>query len=191
MNKLLEVYDPVMCCSTGVCGTDVDETLAAFANDLKWLKRIGVEVKRYNLGQEPEAFKGNQQILGRLQASGTAILPVILIDNQVMSEGGYPQREQLCSWLGIPEANGAAHNGSTVADSLLPSLARSITEGDAEQMTDLFQQAQDQGTSLQDLLRAIQSGIDQRQEVTRQLVETANRLVGTSQRCCSPDDGCC
>ncbi|MDZ7756834.1 arsenic metallochaperone ArsD family protein [Rhodohalobacter sp.] len=54
---VLEVYDPAMCCSTGVCGPDVDDEIVDFANDVKWLKTQGVEVKRYNLGQEPEQFK--------------------------------------------------------------------------------------------------------------------------------------
>lgn len=49
----LEVYDPAMCCSTGVCGPDVDPALVAFAADLKWVAEQGVEVQRYNLGTEP------------------------------------------------------------------------------------------------------------------------------------------
>ncbi|MDZ7717509.1 MAG: arsenic metallochaperone ArsD family protein [Balneolaceae bacterium] len=53
---ILEVYDPAMCCSTGVCSPNVDDEIVSFANDVKWLKTQGVEVKRYNLGQEPEAF---------------------------------------------------------------------------------------------------------------------------------------
>jgi hypothetical protein len=33
----LEVYDPAMCCSTGVCGPEVDPALVTFAADLKWV----------------------------------------------------------------------------------------------------------------------------------------------------------
>ena len=36
MSKL-EVFDPAMCCSTGVCGVDVDPVLVQFAADLQWL----------------------------------------------------------------------------------------------------------------------------------------------------------
>lgn len=63
----VEVFDPAMCCSTGVCGPDVDDSLADFAGDVKWLKSNGVDVQRFNLGQEPEAFKMNPQVLSRLQ----------------------------------------------------------------------------------------------------------------------------
>lgn len=52
----LRVFDPAMCCSTGVCGPSVDPRLVAFAADLDWLKRHGVSVERYNLAQAPGAF---------------------------------------------------------------------------------------------------------------------------------------
>lgn len=50
--KKLEVFDPAMCCSTGVCGVEVDPVLAQFAADLKWVAEHGIAVERHNLGQE-------------------------------------------------------------------------------------------------------------------------------------------
>jgi len=35
--KTIQIYDKPMCCSTGVCGTDVDPALPRFAADLAWL----------------------------------------------------------------------------------------------------------------------------------------------------------
>ena len=55
----LAVYDPPMCCSTGVCGPAVDPVLPRVAADLDWLKRQGVQVERYNLAQQPQAFASN------------------------------------------------------------------------------------------------------------------------------------
>jgi hypothetical protein len=40
------VSDPPMCCSTGVCGPDIDPKLAQFAGDLDWLEEQGVDVER-------------------------------------------------------------------------------------------------------------------------------------------------
>lgn len=97
----VEVFDPAMCCSTGVCGPDVDDGLADFANDLKWLKTEGINVKRYNLGQEPELFKNNSLVLSRLQKEGTAVLPIIFVNGELMSEGGYPDRDTLTEWTKI------------------------------------------------------------------------------------------
>ena len=51
--KTLTVFDPAMCCSTGVCGSDVDQVLVDFSADMQWLKGRGVQVERYNLAQQP------------------------------------------------------------------------------------------------------------------------------------------
>ena len=34
----IRVFDPAMCCSTGICGPAIDPQLARFAADLSWLK---------------------------------------------------------------------------------------------------------------------------------------------------------
>ena len=52
----VRVFDPAMCCSTGVCGPSVDPQLARFSADLDWLKSQGVAVSRFNLAQQPGAF---------------------------------------------------------------------------------------------------------------------------------------
>ena len=66
--KKLEVFDPAMCCPTGVCGVEVDPVLAQFAADLKWVEAHGVAVARYNLGQEPQAFAANPAVLKEMEA---------------------------------------------------------------------------------------------------------------------------
>jgi hypothetical protein len=104
--KTLEVFDPAMCCSTGVCGVEVDPVLAQFAADLKWVAEQGVAVSRHNLGQEPQAFAANPAVLKEMEA-GVDRLPVIVIDGAVASTGLYPSRTQLATKLGIAAAAGA------------------------------------------------------------------------------------
>lgn len=99
--KSLEVFDPAMCCSTGVCGVDVDPVLAQFAADLKWVEEHGVKVSRHNLGQEPQAFAANSAVLKEMEA-GMDRLPVILVDGHVVTTGMYPSRQQLAHKLGLP-----------------------------------------------------------------------------------------
>ena len=96
----LEVYDPAMCCSTGVCGPEVDPALIAFAADLKWLAERGVTVQRYNLGQEPNAFAANPAVMKEMDA-GMDRLPVIAVDGNIVSTGLYPSRAQLAQKLGL------------------------------------------------------------------------------------------
>ncbi|MBN8284463.1 arsenite efflux transporter metallochaperone ArsD [Zoogloea sp.] len=98
--KKLEVFDPAMCCSTGVCGVDVDPILARFAADLKWVEAHGVSVSRYNLGQEPQAFAANPSVVKEMEA-GIDRLPVVVVDGHIVSTGMYPTREQLVQKLGI------------------------------------------------------------------------------------------
>ena len=100
MMKKLEIYDPAMCCSTGVCGVDVDPVLAQFTADLAWLGAQGVAVHRYNLGQEPQAFAANPAVVREMEA-GMERLPIIAIDGQIASTGLYPSRAQLAQQLGL------------------------------------------------------------------------------------------
>lgn len=100
----IEVFDPAMCCSTGVCGPSVDPQLARFAGDLEWLAGEGVEVARYNLASEPQAFVDNEQAKAALAERGDDALPLILADGRAMSYGAYPSRDALATWAGVPVA---------------------------------------------------------------------------------------
>ena len=96
--KTLFVFDPAMCCSSGVCGTDVDQALVSFSADVEWLKRHGVTVQRYNLAQQPMAFVDNALAKSFLEHSGEAGLPLILLDAELAMAGRYPTREDLARW---------------------------------------------------------------------------------------------
>ncbi len=98
--KNLEIFDPAMCCSTGVCGVEVDPLLAQFAADLKWVEAQGVRVTRHNLGQEPAAFAANPAVVKEMEA-GMDRLPVVLVDGNVVTTGIYPSRAQLAQKLGL------------------------------------------------------------------------------------------
>ncbi|RQR83193.1 GNAT family N-acetyltransferase [Burkholderia sp. Bp9012] len=98
--KNLEVFDPAMCCSTGVCGVDVDPVLAQFAADLKWVEAHGVTVARYNLGHAPQAFAANAAVVKEMEA-GMERLPILVVDGHIVSTGMYPSRQQLAQKLGI------------------------------------------------------------------------------------------
>jgi hypothetical protein len=97
----IDVFDPPMCCSTGVCGPAVDPLLAAFAADLHWLAEQGVRVMRHNLAQAPEAFVSNPVVQGLLQSEGEACLPLVLVNGAVVGRGAYPRREALAHAAGL------------------------------------------------------------------------------------------
>jgi AhpD family alkylhydroperoxidase len=97
---VVHVFDPAMCCSTGVCGPSVDPRLVRFAADLDWLKSQGVTVERFNLAQEPRAFAENAVVKDALEVSGEAALPLVQVDGMVKSRGVYPSRDELAEWAG-------------------------------------------------------------------------------------------
>jgi hypothetical protein len=99
----LRVFDPAMCCSSGVCGPSVDPRLVSFAADLDWLRRHGVSVERFNLAQAPGAFVADAAVKSALAASGTAILPLIEAGGEVVSEGRYPSLSELAVWVGLED----------------------------------------------------------------------------------------
>ena len=96
--KTIHVYDKPMCCSTGVCGPQVDPVLPRFAADLDWLKSQGHQVERFNLAQQPKAFMENAEVHQLLETQGTDCLPLIMVDGRLVSRRGYPSREMLTLW---------------------------------------------------------------------------------------------
>lgn len=94
----IEVFDPPMCCSTGVCGPSVDPALSTFAADLSWLADQGVVVERHNLSQEPKAFAESDLVRGLLTERGDEALPAVVVDGELRSSGRFPTRAELAEW---------------------------------------------------------------------------------------------
>jgi hypothetical protein len=97
--KHIQVYDPPMCCSSGVCGSDVDPALPVFAGMLQQLKNKGVAVERYNLTQQPLAFVQNAAVKDLLDKEGVEALPLVFCDGKLVLKGAYPDREQRTEWM--------------------------------------------------------------------------------------------
>jgi hypothetical protein len=95
-----------MCCPSGVCGAEVDPTLPRFAADLEWLRARGVDVQRYNLSHEAQAFVANPVVRRTLQERGTASLPLLFWRGDVVASGAYPERSALAMLVGLTPTPG-------------------------------------------------------------------------------------
>ena len=93
--KKLELFEPAMCCSTGVCGPSVDEELLMVTSVFETFEGLeAIEASRHNLTSDPDAFVNHPTILKLLQEKGNDILPVTLLDGEVVKEGAYPTLEE-------------------------------------------------------------------------------------------------
>lgn len=99
--KTIEIFDPAMCCSTGVCGPSIDSELMRVATLINSLKEKGLIIKRYGLSTEPHMFVSNQIINDILQADGADILPVTLVDGKVAKKKVYPSNAEFAEWLSV------------------------------------------------------------------------------------------
>jgi len=108
----MQVFDPAMCCSSGVCGPNVDPKLVRFSNDLEWLQKQGVEVERFGLSSNPGAFARNDAVKKALEQGGTDCLPLIIVNDVIVHRKSYPDRDTLAQYCGIagnaPQSDGYA-----------------------------------------------------------------------------------
>jgi len=114
----IKVYDPAMCCSTGVCGPDADDELAQFAAALDRAKKNGVAVDRYTLAHQPAEYVANTKVKTLLDSDGVDCLPLVFVDDELIKKGGYPSRSELLGRLGLDagEAPGEHASGCCSTD---------------------------------------------------------------------------
>lgn len=99
--KTIEIFDPAMCCPTGLCGPNINPHLLRIAAAVQFLQKQGVPIKRHNLRDEPQLYVSNSTVNQYLQEKGPDGLPLTLVDGLIAVEGGYPSNEQLTEWTGI------------------------------------------------------------------------------------------
>lgn len=97
----VDVYDPEMCCATGLCGPAPDEVLMRIEDALERLRHEGVEVSRHQLSREPQAFLGNVDVYHKILSEGSGALPMVVVDGAIQFVGRYPSYEELRETLQI------------------------------------------------------------------------------------------
>lgn len=90
----ITLLDPALCCSTGVCGADVDEALVQTSANVKWLRSLGHEVHGHNIANDAISFKQYPQAIDQLQRDGIKSLPYILVNDQLTLTGHYPDKAE-------------------------------------------------------------------------------------------------
>ncbi|WP_283675509.1 MULTISPECIES: arsenite efflux transporter metallochaperone ArsD [Clostridia] len=119
--KKMQIFEPAMCCDTGLCGVSVDPELLRISTVLNALKKNGVAVDRFNLSSSPMAFVNNKTINAFINEKGVEELPAVMIDEKIVITGRYPTNEELVSLLEVPasymtEAKSAKQGGCCCSD---------------------------------------------------------------------------
>ncbi len=104
MMKKMEIFEPAMCCSTGLCGVGVDPELLRISTVLNTLQKNGVTVGRYNLTSAPMAFVNNKAVNDFINEKGVEGLPVVTLDGEIVIEGRYPANKEFVLLLGLDQS---------------------------------------------------------------------------------------
>ncbi len=103
--KKMSIYEPAMCCATGLCGVSVDPELLRVSTILNTLKKKGIVVERYNLSNSPQEFINSKVVNEFININGVDELPVIILDGEIVITGRYPTNDEFSSLLDIPASN--------------------------------------------------------------------------------------
>ena len=103
----IRIFDPPMCCSTGVCGPEADDEPAQFAAAISWAQKNGASVDRFNLAQQPGAFAEETSVKQMIETDGVDCLPLVFVDGEILTKGGYPSRAVLAEKLGLDATESA------------------------------------------------------------------------------------
>lgn len=100
--RKMQIFEPAMCCSTGLCGVGVDQELLRISTVLNSLEKKGVKVERFNLSGNPQAFVDNKKVNQFINDKGVDELPVVIVDDEIVIMGRYPKNEEFVKFLNIP-----------------------------------------------------------------------------------------
>src|SRR5512137_94950 len=96
---VVEFFDPPMCCPTGLCGPTLDQTLLDVNEMILTLQAEGLQVERYQMTGQPQAFLSNPDVMRLVREQQMAALPITVVRGQVVKVGGYPTLTEIKACL--------------------------------------------------------------------------------------------
>jgi hypothetical protein len=91
----LEIFEPALCCASGVCGPNPDKALIELQNLLQIAAKAGIKVSRYAINQAAVAFVSNATVKQFIRTEGPGKLPLTLLDGIIIKQEEYPTLEEL------------------------------------------------------------------------------------------------
>lgn len=103
----VEIFDPPMCCPTGVCGPTIDPALLDVNEMILALQGEGVSVARYQLTTHAQSFVNNPDVFKLMREKQLAALPITVVHGTILKAGAYPT---------LPEVRAALNNATAKAE---------------------------------------------------------------------------
>jgi hypothetical protein len=91
----VEIFDPPMCCPTGLCGPTLDQTLLDVNEMVMSLQRANLRVERYQMASSPNAFLGNAKVMKLVREKQMEALPITVVRGKVIKVGAYPTLDEV------------------------------------------------------------------------------------------------
>lgn len=102
-NADVQIFDPPLCCPTGLCGPTLDQMLLDVDEMVLELQAEGRRVERYQMMSHPQAFLGNPEVMALVRERQIDALPITVVRSRVLKSGTYPT---------MPEVLAALNGGS-------------------------------------------------------------------------------
>jgi len=112
---VIRIYEPALCCDTGVCGVDVDQSLVEVTATVRSLRDLGADIQRHNLATDPIAFTTDAAVSAFMHVVGSTGLPLTLVDGVTVATGAYPTRQQLLAFADLAPLSERRELGLTEA----------------------------------------------------------------------------
>ena len=95
----VEIFDPPMCCPTGLCGPTLDQTLLDLNEMIMAVQNEGYGVARYQMTSHPNAFLNNAEVMKLVREQQMTALPITTVHGKVIKSGAYPTLAEIQSNL--------------------------------------------------------------------------------------------
>jgi AhpD family alkylhydroperoxidase len=174
----LSVFERPICCSTGVCGPQVDPALVQFAADVHWIAKQGVATERFNLAQQPQVFASNETVKAMLSREGEACLPLIFVNGDLVIQGRYLSRAELARL--VEETSQPRPSIYTEAVAELVAIGAAVGSNCEVCLKYHVDKARKLGVFPTDMHAAIQTAQMVKDTPARSILELAKRLLGNS-----------
>ncbi len=101
-SPIVQIFDPPMCCSTGLCGPTLDQTLLDVSDMILSLQTRGVSVERYQMTSHPSMFIQTPAVMALVRERAMEALPITLVHGQTIKVGAYPTLAEVQAALDEP-----------------------------------------------------------------------------------------